>query len=283
MSLAVLTTAGETRSFVHAAKQRGQRIALVPTMGALHAGHASLFRLARTQAAVVIATIFVNPTQFGPNEDFARYPRTLEADLELAQESQVDAVFVPDTATMYPPPATTFVDVGELGTLWEGAIRPGHFRGVATVVLKLFNVVQPDLAVFGQKDFQQCQVIRRMVSDLLLPVELRIGPTVREPDGLAMSSRNRYLSPDERQQAVVLSQALLAAKALADGGERARDRLVAAMHHEMGRASLARVDYIDVVENDTLSAIARAPGPATAIVAARFGSTRLIDNLPLWD
>jgi pantoate--beta-alanine ligase len=249
------------------------RVAVVMTMGALHAGHAALLREARQNAERVIATIFVNPLQFGPNEDLARYPRTFDADLRLCAEEGVDLVFAPDAAALYPagPPRIT-VDPGELGTQLEGAARPGHFAGVLTVVLKLLHLVRPDTAFFGEKDYQQLTLITTMVADLDLPVQVVGVPTVREPDGLALSSRNRYLSVDERTLAVALSRALRAGAAEHDPAA-----VLAAAQAELTEVA---VDYLALRSVD-LSDQAPLTGPARLLVAARIGSTRLIDNIPV--
>ena len=266
---------------------RAARVALhspvgfVPTMGALHEGHASLVRRAREQCASVVASVFVNPTQFGPNEDFTRYPRDEAADLALLESLGVDVAFVPSVEEMYLPGATTFVDVGLLGEVLEGAVRPGHFRGVATVVTMLFSLVQPERAYFGQKDGQQSVVIRRMTRDLALPVDVVVCPTVREPDGLALSSRNRYLTPEERTQAPALNRALQAAgRAVADG-ERSADRLRSLMRDALAPARLGKPDYVSIADANTLEELEVVDRPALASLAVRFHSARLIDCLPL--
>ncbi|MER3469694.1 MAG: pantoate--beta-alanine ligase [Thermoflexus sp.] len=253
----------------------------VPTMGYLHEGHLSLIRRARAENDHVAVSIFVNPTQFGPHEDYNRYPRDLERDLRLLEPLQVDLVFVPSVEEMYPPGFQTWVIVEELSRPLEGASRPGHFRGVATVVAKLFNIVQPDRAYFGQKDAQQAVVIRRMVRDLNFPVEIVVCPTVREPDGLAMSSRNTYLSPQERQAATILFRALQAAKARYEAGERDGERLREAMREVLRGEPLARVDYVSVADPETLEELSRVEGPALLSLAVYIGNTRLIDNLLL--
>ncbi|MER3401645.1 MAG: pantoate--beta-alanine ligase [Thermoflexus sp.] len=253
----------------------------VPTMGYLHEGHLSLIRRARAENDHVAVSIFVNPTQFGSHEDYNRYPRDLERDLRLLEPLQVDLVFVPSVEEMYPPGFQTWVIVEELSRPLEGASRPGHFRGVATVVAKLFNIVQPDRAYFGQKDAQQAVVIRRMVRDLNFPVEIVVCPTVREPDGLAMSSRNTYLSPQERQAATILFRALQAAKARYEAGERDGERLREAMREVLRGEPLARVDYVSVADPETLEELSRVEGPALLSLAVYIGNTRLIDNLLL--
>lgn len=253
----------------------------VPTMGYLHEGHLSLVRRARAENDRVAVSIFVNPTQFGPHEDYARYPRDLERDLRLLEPLGVDLVFVPSVEEMYPPGFQTWVIVEEVSRPLDGASRPGHFRGVATVVAKLFNILQPDRAYFGQKDAQQTVVIRRMVQDLNIPVEIVICPTVREPDGLAMSSRNTYLNPEERRAATVLFRALQAAKARYEAGERDAERLREAMREVIRAEPLARIDYVSVAHPETLQELERVEGPALLSLAVYIGTTRLIDNLML--
>jgi pantoate--beta-alanine ligase len=250
-------------------------------MGALHEGHTRLIERCRAEADYVVVSIFVNPTQFGPSEDLTRYPRTLEEDLRKCEAAGVDLVFTPTESTVYPHGrAATFVEVPGLSQVLEGASRPGHFRGVATVVLALFEIVRPDLAVFGQKDYQQQLLIRRMVEDLHVPVELVVAPTVREPDGLAMSSRNAYLSAAERAAATVLSRALRRAREAVAGGERDADRVRQILAETISSEELARLDYAQVVEADSLEPLERITPehPAVALVAARIGATRLIDN-----
>jgi pantoate--beta-alanine ligase len=251
-------------------------------MGAFHDGHASLMRRARDERDHVAVSIFVNPLQFGPGEDLSRYPRDEDRDLSIAGQLGVDVVFAPSVEEMYPTgrPEVT-VDPGHLGDRLEGAVRPGHFRGVATVVAKLFDVVGPSTAYFGEKDAQQLAVIRRVVRDLSLPVEVQGCPTVREPDGLATSSRNAYLSPEQREAAGCLFLALSEAAQMARGGERDAASLVAAMAREIGATPEARIDYAAVVDDETFEEVSAIAGPARALVAARFGDTRLIDNLLL--
>jgi pantoate--beta-alanine ligase len=279
----ILSTIPELRAAIGSlrAENPGAQLGFVPTMGALHAGHASLMHAARAQCGIVVASIFVNPTQFGPNEDFTRYPRTLDADCKMLEAAGVDLVFTPTTEIMYPAGASTFVDVGEVGNRLDGASRPGHFRGVATVVAKLFHIVQPDRAWFGQKDAAQIAVLRKMVRDLDFPVEIIVCPTVREPDGLAFSSRNRYLPAPERRQALVLSRALRAAEQLAQRGESQAAALLHAMREIFARQPEVRIDYIAVVDPDTLLPVENIRGGALIAVAAFVGSTRLIDNLLL--
>jgi len=256
-------------------------LGLVPTMGALHAGHLSLVRAAKARCGVVVASIFVNPTQFGPSEDFAKYPRSFEADCAALAGEGVDVVFAPTVEEMYPKGETTWVTVEGVSERLDGGSRPGHFRGVTTVVAKLFHVIEPDVAFFGQKDAAQLAVIRRMVRDLNFPVEIVGCPIVREPDGLAMSSRNVYLSPEERRRALVLRRSLQSAESAFRAGERDAARL-----RENGRAVIARepgvrLDYFEIVDPETLEAVDRIARPALLAVAANVGSTRLIDNVVL--
>ncbi len=253
----------------------------VPTMGYLHEGHLSLVRAAREANPNVVASIFVNPTQFGPGEDFERYPRDEERDLSLLRDERVDAVFMPSVEEMYPDGASTFVVVEGITDVLEGAHRPGHFRGVTTVVAKLFNVVQPTRAYFGRKDAQQLAVIRKMMRDLRRDIEIVGLPTVREPDGLALSSRNAYLSPEERIAAPVLSRSLQRTKELFDSGERDAEALRSAMNKLLGAEPLARVDYVSVADTETLRELEAISGSALVSLAVRIGATRLIDNVTL--
>ena len=275
----VVTTIVECRTAVAAAKKAGQTVGFVPTMGALHEGHAALVRSAKAKTGYVVVSIFVNPTQFGPNEDFHRYPRTLESDRSLCAAAGADLIFAPTPAEMYPEFSVAVVDVPKLDEKLEGPSRPGHFRGVCTVVLKLFNIVIPDLAVFGQKDAQQARIIRQMVRDLNVPVTVQIDPTVREPDGLAMSSRNRYLSPEQRTAAPAIYRALAAIRERALGGEIDVARLESALAADLAAIPGARLDYARIVDADTLDALPRFDRPALAVVAVFLGSTRLIDNV----
>jgi pantoate--beta-alanine ligase len=273
----IAATVAAVRAAVAAARRAGRRIGLVPTMGALHAGHLSLVRAARAECGFVVVSIYVNPSQFAPHEDLAKYPRTLEADLALLA-GEADLVFAPGDVEVYRPGHATWVEVGDVAAPLEGQYRPGHFRGVATIVLKLFNMVQPDAAYFGQKDYQQAQVIRRMTADLDVPIELRVCPTVREPDGLAMSSRNRYLSPAGRQQAVALSRSLELARSLVAAGERDAARIAARMRETILAAGEAAIEYATLVDAETLRPVAQVAGPTLAALAVRIESTRLIDN-----
>ncbi len=252
-------------------------VGAVPTMGYLHDGHLALVRRARAENDHVVVSIFVNPTQFGPTEDYARYPRDPERDLAMLRAEGVDVVFMPSLEEMYPEGFATYVNVERLTERLEGAHRPGHFRGVTTVVTKLFNILQPHRAYFGQKDAQQLIVIRRMTRDLAFPVGIVDVPTVREPDGLAMSSRNVYLSPDERRAATVLFRALERARELWDAGVRDGSRLRAAMREVVESEPLARVDYVSVADPETLEELDAIEGRALASLAVRLGSTRLID------
>jgi len=259
-------------------RRDGRRIAVVPTMGALHDGHLSLLRDARGRADIVIVTIFVNPTQFGPNEDLARYPRDEAGDLAKARTCGVDLAFCPDAAAMYPAGAQTFIEVRELQKPLCGASRPGHFAGVATVVAKLFHATLPHVAVFGQKDYQQLAIIRRMVRDLDFAIEIVGAPIVREPDGLALSSRNAYLSPEERRGALALSRGLAAAEAAVRAGERSAAALVAAARAPIEAEPLARIDYVELRDAAELVPLERLERSGVLAMAVFYGKTRLIDN-----
>ncbi|MCS7306058.1 MAG: pantoate--beta-alanine ligase [Thermoguttaceae bacterium] len=274
----VVTTVAEMRQLVQSARQEGRRIGFVPTMGALHEGHLSLVRAAKEASDFVVVSIYVNPTQFGPQEDFAQYPRTLEADLDLLAVYGIDVVFAPSDQEMYPAGFDSWVEVGGIAAPLEGRCRPGHFRGVATVVLKLFNIVQPDIAWFGQKDYQQALVIQRMVADLNVPVEIRVCPTVREPDGLAMSSRNRYLGPESRQKATILWRALCEAKQLVAAGQKDTAVLAAHLRSMIAAVPGAQIDYVAFVDPQTLSPVRQVDRPVLAALAVRIDGTRLIDN-----
>jgi pantoate--beta-alanine ligase len=268
----------ETHRLVREARRAGKSVGCVPTMGALHAGHVSLIERARKECDFVVGTIFVNPTQFGPNEDFSKYPRTLESDLEMCRQAGADLVFTPQTSSMYSPLAQTIVRVDRLASVLEGAHRPGHFDGVSTVVTKLFNITEPDRAYFGQKDFQQQLIIRQMVEDLNQPVEIVTCPIIREPDGLAMSSRNRYLSPDERQRAGLLSQALRKAKQLAKETTLLPGEISAAMIDVLRSVEGIDLQYAVITNRRTLELLTERSEPAVALIAAKVGTTRLIDN-----
>ena len=277
----VVRTIAETRAALRELRANGRIVGLVPTMGALHAGHISLVRAARAQCDAVVATIFVNPTQFGPNEDFSKYPRTFEDDCQLLEQEQVDLLFAPDAAEMYPDGAATFVEVEGIGSRLDGVSRPGHFRGVATVVAKLFHIIGPDRAYFGQKDAAQVAVLRRMVRDLNFPLEIMVCPTVREPDGLALSSRNRYLSPSERQIALVLRRALDAIEQLALKGETRSPLLISAGLEVLAAEPNLRLDYLKIVDPDTLEDATDIGNGGLVAIAAWVGATRLIDNVLL--
>jgi pantoate--beta-alanine ligase len=276
-----ISSAAEMTSLSKEASRSGKRVGFVPTMGALHPGHISLVRAARERTDVVVASIFVNPTQFGPNEDFSKYPRTLEKDSAMLAAEKTDYIFSPSVEEMYPKDATTWVDVEGLSGKLDGRSRPGHFRGVTTVVSKLFNIVQPDLAFFGQKDAAQVAVIRKMVRDLNFPVHIVVCPIVRESDGLAMSSRNAYLTPEQRKQALVLSRSLKRVESLAGQGETFSDRLTVAGKQTIAEEPSVRLDYFEVVSPDTLDPVADVKQGALIAVAAHVGNTRLIDNLLL--
>ncbi len=264
-----------------AARRAGHTIGFVPTMGALHAGHASLVEASRRECGFTVASVFVNPKQFGPGEDFSNYPRSLEADVQLLGQHGADLVFAPPGEEVYAPDHATHVEVGGVALPWEGARRPGHFRGVATVVLKLFNMAAPDRAYFGQKDYQQLLVVRRMAADLDLQVDIRTCPIVRDPDGLALSSRNAYLCPSERRQALVLSRALRATVELAAEGEKSVAPLMARMQAEFATEPAVAVDYAAIVDASTLGPLERLDRLAVALVAAKVGPARLIDNILL--
>lgn len=274
----IIRTVGELRAWSRAVRSAGRTIGLVPTMGALHAGHASLMKAARERCDQVAVSIFVNPTQFGPNEDYARYPRTFDADCALAEKECADVIFAPTVDELYPENAETFVEVEGLSNRLDGASRPGHFRGVATVVTKLFVAAEPDFAFFGQKDAAQVAVLRRMTRDLLLGTEIVVCPIVRETDGLALSSRNVYLTPQQRTQALALSRAVGTVEVLVGHGQRNSATLIEAAHAVLGAEPAIRVDYIEVVNWATLEPVESAvPGTLFAI-AAWVGETRLIDN-----
>jgi pantoate--beta-alanine ligase len=261
------------------AKADGRSGGFVPTMGALHEGHMALVRAALSECRPVIASIFVNPTQFGPSEDFKKYPRTIEADSKKLEEAGVDYLFAPEPAEIYPPGFRTWVNVEGLSERLEGRVRPGHFRGVTTVVLKLLEIVQPQKAFFGRKDAQQARIIGQMARDLHLDSEIVVCPIVREPDGLAMSSRNAYLNPAERRAATILFRALDAARASIASGERDALRLMAAMREMLRTEKLAEPDYVELVDAETLEQVTRLRGNCLALLAVRIGAVRLIDNL----
>ncbi len=274
----VAETLAEIRASIADSRKTGRSIGFVPTMGALHAGHVSLIERARSECDTVVVSIFVNPTQFGPNEDFQRYPRPRELDLKICGDAGADIVFYPSVDVMYPVGYRTFVEVQGLSDILEGAIRPGHFRGVATVVTKLFMIVLADRAFFGQKDYQQQLLIRTMTNELNIPTEIVTCPTLRDPDGMAMSSRNAYLSADERQRGLCLSQALNHVANLVEAGERDVQKLERQLCERMAATTGVIVDYGVIVDAGTLSGLTDAVPEMVALVAARVGTTRLIDN-----
>jgi len=272
----------ETVAALRKVRGRYARLGLVPTMGFLHEGHLSLVRRAKQECGAVAVSIFVNPTQFGPNDDFARYPRNLRRDLDLLDDVQTDLVFTPSASEIYPTGHATAVEVGGVTETLEGAVRPGHFRGVATVVCKLFNIVQPTRAYFGQKDAQQTVVIAKMVRDLDMPIEVVVCPTVREPDGLAMSSRNTYLAADERQAAAVLHRALDSAAAHFEAGERSGEALRGVMRATLSTEARAEIEYVSVADRLSLRELDAVPAEGALVsMAVRIGKTRLIDNVLL--
>ena len=275
------TTINSLRADSRATRVAGKRIGFVPTMGALHDGHLSLIRAAKSRCDLVVASIFVNPTQFGPNEDLAKYPRTFERDCQLLEKENADLLFAPTVEEMYPQDAVTWVTVEGLSEKLDGKSRPGHFRGVTTVVAKLFHIVEPDIAFFGQKDAAQVAIIRRMVRDMKFPVEIVACPIVREPDGLAMSSRNAYLDSSQRKAALVLSRALWEVERKYKSGERDTNTLIERGKQLIAKEPAARLDYLELVNADTLDPVAQATPGTMVAVAAYVGNTRLIDNLLL--
>ena len=278
----IISSAEQMQLVCRRLRQEGKRIGFVPTMGALHDGHLSLVRTARAQSQVVAVSIFVNPLQFGPKEDLAKYPRTFERDRQMLDAEKVDLLFAPPVEEMYPPGATTYVTVEGLSEKLDGRSRQGHFRGVTTVVSKLFHIVDPDLAFFGQKDAAQAAIIRRMVRDLDLPVRIVVCPIVREPDGLAMSSRNAYLDRPQRQAATVLHRALMRIQHLVDQGEQNSRTLIAAGKQVIAEEPAAKLDYLEIVDPDSLDPISDISHGALVAVAAWIGTTRLIDNVVLY-
>jgi len=275
-----ITSVSEMQSLAESLRLKGQTIGLVPTMGALHEGHLSLVKIAAERADVVVLSIFVNPAQFGPSEDFTKYPRPLEADLAACEATEVDYVFAPEVAEMYPKSYSTFVLEEHIAKPLEGASRPSHFRGVTTVVAKLFNIVRPHLSVFGQKDAQQVAVLTKMVADMNFNVEIVVAPTLREVDGLAMSSRNRYLTNTQRVEALVLSRALRKATDMVAAGERRVDRLIAEATHLIGQQRRVRIIYVSVVDRLTMEAVKGeiTPGKSVMTIATWVDEVRLIDN-----
>jgi pantoate--beta-alanine ligase len=274
----LISSVAEMQRLVMDLRRQGRRVGLVPTMGALHEGHLSLVREARLRADVIVTTIFVNPTQFGPSEDFTKYPRTLDADLAALATVGCEFVFVPQREEMYPAGYSTYVEPPAVAAPLEGVFRPGHFRGVASIVLKLFQICPADVACFGQKDYQQARVIQQMVRDLNVPMEIVVCPIVREPDGLALSSRNRYLSAGERQRALALSRSLQQAQRLVERGVRSAEQVCVAMQELLEQAPVDRLDYAAIVDPETLQPLETLDRPAVALIAAVIGTTRLIDN-----
>ncbi len=279
----IITSTEDMQKTALALKRAGKRIGLVPTMGFLHEGHLSLIKLARRQADVVVLSIFVNPTQFGANEDFSRYPRDFERDRALCAAAGVDIIFNPVPEAMYPAGYSVYVEENVLSKGLCGASRPGHFRGVLTVVAKLFNLTLPDMAVFGQKDAQQVRLIQQMARNLNFPTTIVLAPIIRESDGLAKSSRNTYLSPAERREALCLPQALQTARRLYREGDRDAHQIIAAMKAGIEQIPSARIDYIAIVDRDTLQRVPRLDTPVLVALAVYIGKTRLIDNLLLPD
>lgn len=274
----LIASIAELRTALAAVRKAGKRIGLVPTMGALHDGHLSLVRACKKECDCTVVSIYVNPSQFGPHEDLEKYPRALHDDLDVLSTLNAEFVFAPSDKEMYPEGYGSWVEVGAAAEPLEGRCRPGHFRGVATVVLKLLNIVQPDAAYFGQKDYQQVLVVRRMVEDLNVPVEIRVCAIVREPDGLAMSSRNRHLSPEARKRALVLWKSLQLGADLVAGGERNAEKIIAQMRKVILAAEDARIDYIALVDPETLAPVDAVSGRTLAALAVKIENTRLIDN-----
>jgi len=271
-------TIGELRKTIKSEKSRGRTIGFVPTMGYFHEGHLTLMREAKKRTDAVVVSIFVNPTQFGPNEDLDKYPKDLDRDRGMAQATGVDVLFTPSVKEMYPDGYSTYVDLTGITEVLCGKSRPGHFKGVATVVAKLLNIVRPDAAFFGEKDWQQLAVIKRMVIDLNVDVEVVGVPTVREKDGLAMSSRNVYLSPEERSASLVISKSLKIAQNMVDNGERSVDRILEALQGLIGSEELVELDYLEICDPETLSPVSEIRAETLVAIAARLGKTRLIDN-----
>lgn len=274
-------TISETRAAIAQARAAGKKIGFVPTMGYLHEGHCKLIDIAKEHSDFVVVSIFVNPTQFGPTEDFAQYPRDFERDCKLCESRKADVIFAPEVSEIYPEPSLMTFQIKKLADRLCGAQRPGHFNGVVLVVSKLFNIVQPDIAVFGQKDAQQLFIIKRMVEDLNFPVKIISAPTVREPDGLAMSSRNVYLTPQQRAQAHVLFRSLGWARELIAAGERDAKKIISAMQKLIATASEAKIDYIEIVSVKDLQPVEQLDGPILIALAVYFGKARLIDNIVL--
>jgi pantoate--beta-alanine ligase len=275
----IAKTIGSVRKLVRQARSKSNSVGLVPTMGALHQGHISLIEKATKNTSFVVVSIFVNPAQFGPKEDFKKYPRTLRNDLKLCENAGADVVFAPSAREIYPQENLTWVNVEKLSQPLCGRSRPGHFRGVATVCAKLFNIVQPDVAFFGQKDAQQAALIRRMAADLNFPLKIIICPTVRQPDGLALSSRNQYLSPQEKKDAVCLYKSLRKCRQMVALGETRPKKIIAQMRKILSAPASAKIEYIEIVDAKTLQPLIKIDRPALVAIAVRIGSTRLIDNI----
>jgi pantoate--beta-alanine ligase len=275
----ILTSAEEVTAISKEARRAGKRVGFVPTMGALHEGHLSLVRAARTQSDVVIVSVFVNPTQFGPTEDFSRYPRNAERDSAMLASEKTDYLFLPSIEEMYPAGAASWVTVEGLSEKLDGRSRPGHFRGVTTVVAKLFNIMQPDFAFFGQKDAAQVAIVNKMALDLNFDVRIVVCPIVREADGLAMSSRNAYLNPEQRKLALVLYRSLMRVQSIVDRGESSAARLLVAGHQVMAEEPEVKLDYFEIVHRETLDPVSDVSAGALVAVAAYVGKTRLIDNI----
>jgi len=275
----VIRRAHSMRELMRRERRHGRKVGFVPTMGALHEGHLSLVRRMRAAADTVVVSIFVNPAQFDEGEDLARYPRDLTGDVDRLQNERIDYVFAPETGEIYPDGDRTWVEVSELGELFEGKERPGHFRGVTTVVMKLLQIVHPTIVAFGQKDFQQAVIVKRMVRDLMVDVEVEVLPTVREDDGLALSSRNRFLSTSLRQAALAVPQALDVAKERFEAGERRPEELIVAVREALEASDGLAVDYVDLVDVESLTPVPEIERDAVLLVAVRAGNTRLLDNL----
>jgi pantoate--beta-alanine ligase len=278
MAPQIITTIAKLREAVRAIRAAGRSLGLVPTMGALHDGHLSLVKRSNERCDVTLVTIFVNPTQFGPNEDLEKYPRTLDADLEALSELQVDIVFAPSNDELYPANFSTFVETAQVAETLEGECRPGHFRGVITIVMKLFQIATADVAFFGRKDYQQAAVIQAMVRDLNVPIEVEVCPIIREEGGLALSSRNRYLTNDEREQSLAISRSLRMAEQLVCNGERDPTVVQRAIRQEFDTAGIDRIEYIAIANGETLEPAEQIDEGTVALIAAFVGSTRLIDN-----
>jgi pantoate--beta-alanine ligase len=275
----IAKTIGSVRKLVRQARSKGKSVGLVPTMGALHQGHISLIEKATKNTSFVVVSIFVNPAQFGPKEDFKKYPRPLRNDLKLCENAGADVVFAPSAREIYPQENLTWVNVEKLSQPLCGRSRPGHFRGVATVCAKLFNIVQPDAAFFGQKDAQQAALIRRMAADLNFPLKIIICPTVRQPDGLALSSRNQYLSPQEKKDAVCLYKSLRKCRQMVVLGENSSKKIIAQMRNILSAPASAKIEYVEIVDVKTLQPLTKIDRSALVAIAVRIGSTRLIDNI----